>query len=178
MNKQLKIVAISGIFAVIAGISVAMNLEQVDAAVGQGVPLKQYGSVGSPVCGDKLCSEAQSLIDIEDDTRIGSISGEDSSAPSMVLIGIDKYKASTNKQGEINYRITFSLTSGDHDLKDILIHVQSDLARFNYEVTSLSTLKSSVHIIRVMAIDPDSITSEIIGYTLTGPTDPTGQFLR
>jgi len=179
MNKQLKIVAISGIFAIIAGLSVAMNLEKVDAAPGAGVPVKQFGAkTAGIVCGDRLCSEPQSLIDIEEEHNIIDLKGDTDTAPTAKLISIHKYKAGPNQQGEISYKITFSVTAGTANLKDILIHAQSDLGDFDYKISSISSLKSSVQVIRIMAVDPDSITGEIIGYTITGPTAQTGQFPR
>jgi len=171
MNKQQKIVAISGIFVIIAGMSVAMNLEKVDAAPGAGVPLKQFGAATAGiVCGDRLCSEPISVIDIEDETQIGTISEEDSTAPTAMLMSVDKYKISTSQKDAITHRITFSLTAGTVNLQDIQLHIQSDVGQWEYTVSSLNALKSSVNVIRVKALDADSITTEIVAYSLTGPT--------
>jgi len=181
MNKQLKIVAISGMLAVIAGIAVATSLEQAQAQMGGGNPLTekkigakspgQYGAATAGiVCGDRLCSQPESLIDIEEDTPIGSIGEDDADAPTVKLIGIDKYRESTNRQGEINYRITFSVTAGSQDLRNIEFRIHSDLTTVNFEIASLNSLKSSVNVVRVKAIDPDSITGELIAYSITGPT--------
>jgi len=143
-------VAISGIVALIAGIATATSLEQAEAT--------------------KHETPSTSLIDIEEDTPIGSIGEDDSSAPTVKLISIDKYRPSTNKQGDITYRITFSLTAGDTDLRNIEFQIKSDISKIDFEIASLNTLKSSVNVVRVKAIDSDSITGEIIGYSLTGPT--------
>ena len=171
-------VAITGILAFVAGLSTAMSFDTADAAAGEGNPLLRTGSAGSPVCGDRLCSEPQSVIDIEEENSIGSIRQEDSSAPTAELISIDKYMASTNKQDAITYKITFRMTAGTEDLKNIVINVKSDMGNSDFEISSLNKLSSSVNVIRVKALDADSITGEIIGYSLTGPTDPIGQFPR
>ncbi len=167
--------AIAGILAVIAGISVATTLEQANALVAEGKPAQRYGSATAGiVCGDRLCSDAQSMFDIEEDTSIGSIGEDDASAPTVKLISIDKYRESTNRQGDITYRITFSLTAAADNLRNIEFQIKSDIGTIDFEIASLNALKSSVNVVRVKAIDPDSITGEIIGYSITGPTSPDG----
>jgi hypothetical protein len=96
---------------------------------------------------------------------------ESSDAPTAKLISIQRY-TSAPYAGEagISYKITFSVTAGDTNLRDIMIHAQSDLDSFDYEISSLNALKSAVQVLRIHAIDPDSITGELIGYSLTGPT--------
>jgi hypothetical protein len=179
MQKQSKIIAVVGMIALIAGIVGATAIEQAAAQqaainpVNPNAPTaKAYGAkTAGVVCGDRLCSEVTTKLDIQDNTSIGSISTESSDSPSAKLISIQRY-TSAPYAGEagISYKITFSVTAGDTNLRDILFHVQSDLDSFEYEVSSLNALKSSVQVIRVHAIDPDSITGELIGYSLTGPT--------
>ena len=171
MNKQLKIVAIAGIVAAIAAVGAATAFEQAEALKAEGKPAQRYGSATAGiVCGDRLCSESDPNFDVEEDTPIGSIGEDDGNAPTVKLISVDKYRESTNRQGEINYRITFSVTAGSTDLRNIEFQIHSDLTTVDFEIASLNALKSSVQVVRVMAIDPDSITGEVIGYSLTGPT--------
>ena len=179
MQKQSKIIAVAGMLAVIAGIFVATSMEQAQAQqagvnpVNPNAPVaKAYGQkTAGVVCGDRLCSEAESKMDIQDNTPIASITTESSDAPTAKLISIEKYtKAPYADTAGISYKITFSLTGGDTNLRDIHIAVQSDLDSFTYEVSNLNAISSSVHVIRIHALDPDSITGEIIGYQLTGPT--------
>ncbi len=179
MQKQSKIIAVAGMLAVIAGIFVATSMEQAQAQqagvnpVNPNAPVaKAYGQkTAGVVCGDRLCSEATSKIDIEETHTVGSISTEGSDAPHAELISIERYtKAPYADTAGISYKITFSLTGGDTNLRDIQIHVQSDLDNFDYEVSNLNSLSSSIHVIRIHALNPDSITGELVGYTLTGPT--------
>jgi len=114
------------------------------------------------------------MFDIEEDTSIGAIGEDDASAPTVKLISIDKYRESTNRQGDITYRITFSLTAAADNLRNIEFQIKSDIGTIDFEIASLNALKSSVNVVRVKAIDPDSITGEIIGYSITGPTSPDG----
>jgi len=161
MKQQSKIIAVAGMLAVIAGIVAATSIEQAEA---------QANPAGI-ICGDRLCSDVLYKIDVEEDTPMGILDNESSDAPTAKLISIQRY-TSAPYAGEagISYKITFSVTAGDTNLRDILIHVQSDLDSFEYEVSSLNALKSAVQVVRVHAIDPDSITGELIGYSLTGPT--------
>ncbi len=177
MQNYTKIIAVAGMLAVIAGIALATTMEQAQAQtvnpVNPNAPTaKAFGpKTAGIVCGDRLCSEVESKIDIQDNTPIGSLSTESSDAPTAKLISIQRY-TSAPYAGEagISFKITFSITAGDTNLRDILIHVQSDLDSFDYEISSLNALKSAVQVVRVHAIDPDSITGELIGYSLTGPT--------
>jgi len=177
MNSNLKIALVAGFVGLIAGISIAT----IDTATAQmlkptspdisRLSPKSFGAkTAGIVCGDRLCNEPQSVIDIEDSHTIGSISGEDSSAPHVQLISIDKYRQSTAQQSAITYKITFSVTAGEIDLRHIEFQVESDVDKTDFEISSLSSLKSSVNVVRIKAIDPDSITGEITGYSLTGPT--------
>jgi len=176
MQKQSKIIAVAGMLAVIAGIFVATSMEQAQAQMNPVNPnAPTVGAFGQKtagiVCGDRLCSEVVSKIDIQDNTPIGIIDNESSDAPSARLISIDRYKSAPYAgEAGISYKITFSMTGGDTNLRDIHIHVQSDLDSFDYIVGNLNALSSSVHVIRIHAIDPDSITGELIGYNLSGPT--------
>jgi len=105
-------------------------------------------------------------IDIEEDTPIGSITSDPAHAPTTKLISIDKYESKSYSNANITYTITFELIAGDTNLKDIQIHVQSDVDNFGFSVSSLNAHSSSVNVIRVHAMDPDSITGEIIGFSL------------
>ncbi len=178
MQKQSKIIAVVGMLAIIAGIGIATTMEQVQAQLNPTHPDVQRLSPSSfgaktagIVCGDRLCSEAASIIDIEEDTPIGAITNDDANAPTARLISIDKYTSTPGIEFTgISYRITFSLMAGDTNLRDILIHVQTDVDDFEFNISSLNAFSSSVNVIRVHAMDPDSITGEIVGYSLTGPT--------
>jgi hypothetical protein len=173
MQKQSKIIAVAGMLAIIASIVAATSIEQAEAQANPMVKSpKTFGQKTSGIiCGDRLCSDVESKIDIQDNTPIGILDNESSDAPSARLISIDRYKSAPSAgESGISYKITFSITAGDTNLRDILIHAQSDLDSFDYEVSSLNALKTTIQVLRIHAIDPDSITGELIGYSLTGPT--------
>jgi hypothetical protein len=172
MQKQQKMIALASVLAIVASITVVSTLEQVQAenigTIGgpSNLPPKSYGSATN-VCGDRLCDEPQSVIDIEEHHNIGSISTEDSAAPTASLISIDKYDSGAPGQGStVTYKITYSVTAGTEDLKDIQIHANTDLGNWDFSISSLSAHSSTVNVARLNAIDADSITGEIVHYTV------------
>ncbi len=176
MNKQLKIVAIVGALALIAGISVAtlgeaqaQMLKPTHPDVKRMAPGMFGAKTSNIVCGDRLCNEPEFIIDIEEDTPIGIVSTDDSLAPTVSLISIDKFRAST-AQENITYKLTFAVTAGETNLRNIEFVVKTDVGQYDYEIDSLNALKTSINVLRVKALDPDSINGELIGYSLTGPT--------
>jgi len=183
MNSNLKIVMIAGFVGLIAGISIAT----IDTATAQmlkptspdisRLSPKSFGSATAGiVCGDRLCNEPQPDFDIEEDTPIGLVD-DDAHTPSISNVSIDKLRPSSS-QDNISYRITFTVTSGDIDLRNIELEIQSDIDRTEFEISSLNSLKSSVNVIRIKAIDPDSINGGITGYSMTGPTSSDPDALR
>ncbi len=143
MQKQSKIIAVAGMIALIAGIAGATAIEQAEAQQAATNPVnpnaptaKAYGSkTAGVVCGDRLCGEVVSSIHVEDTTTIQEISTETSDAPTTKLISVQKYK-SAPYAGEvgISYKITFSITAGDTNLRDIQIHGQSDIDTIDHTI--------------------------------------------
>ncbi len=135
---------------------------------------KSYGSANSQVCGDRLCSEpargATPAFDIEEEDRVQLIDEHDENTPTAKLISIQKLRESTNKADPITHIVTFSVTSGKMDLEHIGIHVSSDMASSDFNIESLSSFKSAVNVIRIMALDADSIDGGITSYSLSPPT--------
>lgn len=182
MQKQSKIIAVVGMIALIAGIAGATAIEQAEAQtvnpVNPNAPTaKAYGAkTAGIVCGDRLCSEVVSKISVEPNTPIKEISTESSDAPTAKLISVERY-TSAPYAGEvgISYKITFRVTAGDTNLRDIQIHGQSDIDTIDHTISSLSSFKSSVQVVRIHAIEADTITGKIVSYSITGPTsDPEG----
>ncbi len=178
MQKQTKIIALAVFAAAIAGIAAATTVESVQAQTLnptspdiQRLSPKSFGSkTAGIVCGDQLCSAATHSMNIEDETPVGEITTPSGDAPTAKLISIDRYRPSTNQQDAITYKITFSVTAGTDDLRDIHINAHSDVDNEDFSISSLNALKSSVNVIRIKALDADSIQGEIVGYSVTGPT--------
>jgi len=149
----------------VAGVFIGMNVIVSEAQVG-GNPLteKRIGpqSPTSPVCGDRLCSAATPSMDIEETHAIVFIDNEDPSTPTVQLIQISKIRNSVDKAGGITHIITFRVTAGVDNLRDIQIHASSDVESVDVGITQLNALQSSVNVLRIRALDADSIDGGIV----------------
>jgi len=181
MNSKAKLAAVA-ILPMFIGIMIGMSVEAIDAQVGGGLTDKRigaktpknYGAMTSGiVCGDSLCGDATPSMDIEEHNEILYLDEHDPETPTTKLIDIRKYKPSSNKADAITYIITYSITAGTERLENIQVHVRTDVQEDTYTIGSLDALKSSVNVIRVKALDPDSIDGGIVSYSVVPPTyDP------
>jgi hypothetical protein len=132
---------------------------------------KSFGAATAGiVCGDQLCGQAVHTIDIEETHKIGEIDSDTDAAPHVALISIDRFRQNTQNTDPITFRITFSVTAGTENLRNIEFEVKSDVDQQEFEISSLNALSSSVNVIRIRALDADSITGELTSYSITGPT--------
>jgi len=111
----------------------------------------------------------QQVMDIEEDDPIGEIDRNDSAAPHLQYAKIERYNSASRTNMEaITFKITYGITAGNQDLKDIQIRVTTDSGVWNYEISSLDAFATNKNVARIKALDPDSITGEFIGYTTSG----------
>jgi len=180
MNRNLRTFAALSLVPLFIGVIIGYGINISEAQVG-GNPLTdrvigaqspgQFGAAtANIVCGDRLCNAATPAFDIEETHDITFIDEHDENTPTAKLISIQKLRQSTNKADAITHIITFSITAGKMDLENIGIHVSSDTDSSDFTIKSLSSLKSSVNVIRIMALDADSIDGGITGYSLSPPT--------
>jgi len=176
MNRNLRTFAALSLVPLFIGVIIGYGINISEAQVG-GNPLtdrvigaqspKSFGyQTSNIVCGDRLCADATPAFDVEEAHDIK----HDENTPTAKLISITKMRESTNKQDAITYIITFSVTSGKTNLENIGIHVSSDTDSSDFTISSLQSFKSSTNVIRIMALDADSIDGGITGYTLAPPT--------
>jgi len=97
---------------------------------------------------------------------IGEIDDNDPVPPQAKLIKIEGVRYSPDRQDPVTYKIIYSLTAGQEDLVDIQIRAITDMVVWDYEISSLNSHSSSINVARLKALDPDSISGEIIGYTI------------
>lgn len=180
MNGNLKTFAALSIIPLFLGVIIGYGINISEAQVGSN-PLtdkvigaktpKSFGyQTSNIVCGDRLCDEATPAFDVEEDLDITFIDEQDENTPTAKLIQISKYRPSTNKADPITYIVTYSVTAGKTDLENIQIHASSDVESADYNIKSLTALKTSKNVIRIKALDPDSLDGGITGYTLAPPT--------
>jgi len=180
MNRNLRTFAALSLVPLFIGVIIGYGINISEAQVG-GNPLtdrvigaqspKSFGyQTSNIVCGDRLCADATPAFDVEETHDITFINEHDENTPTAKLISITKMRESTNKQDAITHIITFSITAGQTNLENIGIHVNSDTDSSDFTISSLQALKSSKNVIRIMALDADSIDGGITGYTLAPST--------
>jgi len=180
MNRQIKLMAAFAFLPLFFGIMIGMSIQASDAQMSGGITdprlgaslaPKSYGSATAGiVCGDRLCNEATPSFDVEEEHDITLIDAHDETTPTSKLIDIRKYKPSTNKQDAITYIITYSVTAGTERLENIQVHISSDVTSETYNIGSLNALKTSKNVVRIMALDADSLDGGIVSYVVAPPT--------
>ncbi len=178
MNSKAKLAAVA-VLPLFVGLMIGMSVEAIDAQMSGGLTEKRigaktpknYGAMTSGiVCGDQLCGDATPSMDIEEHHEIQYLDEHDPETPTTKLIDIRKYKPSSNKADAITYIITYSITAGTENLENIQVHVRTDVQEDTYTIGSLNALSSSVNVVRVKALDPDSIDGGIVSYSVAPPT--------
>ncbi len=188
MKARVKTIAIAGVLPLFVGALIGMSMESSDAQMlkpthpdVKRLSPKSFGSQGI-VCGDQLCKPGMDVrfvgpdktpaMDVENE-RIKYLDKHDESTPTAKLVDIRKLKESTNKQDAITYIVTYTVTAGNERLENIYVHASSDMEEDTYVISSLNALKSSVNVIRIKALDPDSLDGGIVSYSVAPPTyDP------
>jgi len=66
------------------------------------------------------------------------------------------------------YAVMFTVTAGDQDLENTIIEVKSDVFVHEITINSLKAFESTEGLSRVRALDPNSITGEIVAFQLAG----------
>lgn len=113
------------------------------------------------------------VLDIEENNRVEIIDSESEETPTLTLDRITKLRASTNKMDPITHTVHYSVTAGTINLENIQVEVTSDVEQEDYLVNSLTSFKTSKNVARIKALDADSITIEITGWSVAPPTgDP------
>ena len=116
------------------------------------------------------------VLDIEENNRVEIVDSVSEEAPTLTLDKITKLRASTNKMDPITHTVHYTVASGTINLENIQVEVTSDVEQEDYSLSSLTSFKSSKNVARIKALDVDSITIEITGYSLVFPTgDPRGE---
>ena len=180
MNRNLRTFAALSLVPLFIGVIIGYGINISEAQVG-GNPLtdrvigaqspKSFGyQTSNIVCGDRLCADATPAFDVEEVHDVTFIDENDENTPTAKLISIQKLRESTNKADAITHIITFSVTAGQTNLENIGIYVSSDVDSSDFNIKSLQSLKSSKNVIRIKALDSDSIDGGITGYTLAPPT--------
>ena len=66
------------------------------------------------------------------------------------------------------YTVHFRVTAGDQDLENIIIEGKSDVFAHEIVIDTLKAFKSTEGIARVKALDPSTMTGEIVAFQIAG----------
>ena len=150
------------------GILIGMSVQTHDAeaikAEGTGLSSpKSYGSATAGiVCGDRLCSE----INLPYASMPLEVTEAD--MPSYMPTLDFKETYGFHNDADDTWSIRFGFTAGDRDLKNIIIQCKSDVFEHEIVVESLKAYESAVGFSRIKALDPASITGDIVSFELAG----------
>jgi len=163
-TKYLALLAILPIFAAIIMVN---NIGTSDAAVATGSPgTLSPGSFGSAtagiVCGDRLCSESTPVAPMP--MAISVIEEDDMPdyMPSLGLKSISKFMSDAKN----TYVIEFTVTAAEKNLENIKIICTTDVETIETTITRLPALTSTTNVVRILAMDPASVTGEIISFQI------------
>jgi len=148
---------------IIIGISIQTSQAQLDESrPGASLSPKSYGSATERiVCGDRLCSESTPAAPMPIVLRVIQDSMPDY-MPSLGFKSLSKFLGDTSN----TYTVEFTVTAAEKDLMNIVVQCKTDVDIINTVVFQLDALTTTTNVIRIKAMDPESITGEIISFQI------------
>jgi len=73
-----------------------------------------------------------------------------------------------DREARDTYAVMFGVTAGDRDLENIIIQCKSDVFAHEIVIDSLKAFETTTGMSRVKAMDPTTITGEIVAFQLAG----------
>jgi len=161
--KYWALLAILPLFVgIIIGISIQTSQAQLtDPRPGAQTPGSFGAATAGIVCGDRLCSESTPVAPMPPVIRIQQESMPDF-MPSLGFKSLSKFAGDSSN----TYAIEFTVTAAEKGLMNIKIICKSDVETIATDVSALSALTTTTNVIRIKAMDPDSITGEIISFQI------------
>ena len=142
-----------------------------DPRIGPQSPRQFGAATAGIVCGDRLCNEPTTEIDVEDEDVTITDSSPDYT-PTITLNDVNMRRVSSAATGQV-VNVHYSVTCGTMDLQHIMVEIRSDMEQEDFMVGSCTALNTSQNVGRVRAMDPDSIHIELSSYQIAPPTgDP------
>ena len=155
------------ILPIFAALIVANKIGTSDAVVAKGSPgTLAPGSFGAAtagiVCGDRLCSESTPVAPMP--MAISVIEEDDMPdyMPSLGLKSISKFMSDAKN----TYVVEFTVTAAEKNLENITITCTTDVETIETTITRLPALTSTTNVVRILAMDPASITGGIISFQI------------
>jgi len=148
---------------IMIGMSIQISAAQLDEPrLGAAVPPKSYGSATAGiVCGDRLCSDSTPAAPMPPTVRVI----EDTMPeymPTLGFVSMNKFSGDSPN----TYAVVFTVTAGQANLENIIILCKTDVDTLETGVTSLAALTTTKNMVRINAMDPASISGEIISFQI------------
>ena len=165
--KYWALLAILPLFVgIIIGISIQSSQAQLDEPrLGAALAPQSYGAATEGiVCGDRLCSDSTPVAPMPIAIRVI----EDSMPEYMPTLG---FKSLSKFEGDSSntYAVEFTVTAAQKNLRNVKIICSTDVETIETEITSLNALQTTTNLLRIRAMDPASITGEIISFQIAAP---------
>ena len=163
-TKYLALLAILPLFAgIMIGVSIQISAAQLDEPrLGASLSPKSYGSAAAGiVCGDRLCSDSTPVAPMPIAIRVIENKMPDF-MPSLGFKSLSMFEGDSSN----TYAVEFTVTAAERNLKSIKIICKTDVETIETEVSNLSALETTTNVIRIRAMDPASITGEIISFQI------------
>jgi len=164
---KIKYWALLAILPLFVGIMIGMSIQISEAQLdeprpGASLPPKSYGSATAGiVCGDRLCSDSTPAAPMPETMRVI----EDTMPeymPTLGFVSVNKFSGDSPN----TYAVVFTVTAGQANLENIKIVCNTDVDTLETSVTSLAALTTTKNMIRIQAMDPASVTGEIISFQI------------
>jgi len=161
--KYWALLAILPLFAgIMIGVGIQTSQAQLDEKrIGAATPSSFGSETAGIVCGDRLCSESTPVAPMPPVIRIQQESMPDF-MPSLGFKSLSKFAGDSSN----TYAIEFTVTAAEKGLMNIKIICKSDVETIATDVSALSAFTTTTNVIRIKAMDPDSITGEIISFQI------------
>jgi len=163
-TKYWALLAILPLFAgILIGMSIQISEAQLDEPrPGASLSPKSYGAATAGiVCGDRLCSDSTPAAPMPPVVVVQKESMPDF-MPSLKFVSVHNFSGDSPN----TYAVVFTVTAGKANLENIMILCTTDVGTLETEVTSLAALTTTTNMVRIKAMDPASITGEIISFQI------------
>jgi len=174
---KMKYWALLAILPLFVGIIIGISIQTSEAQITEPRPGAQTpGSFGAAtkgiVCGDRLCNEATPVAPMP--IRL-VVQQEESMPDFMPTLG---FKSLSKFAGDSanTYAVEFTVTAAERAVKNIKIKCTTDVETVETEITRLRALATTTNVVRIKAMDPASITGEIISFQIARGAPPTSPF--
>ncbi len=164
--KYLSLLAILPILsAIIVASNIGTSFAGTEKAEGKPGGLSGPQSFGAAtagiVCGDRLCSEITPTAPMPPVMNVLEESMPEF-MPSLEFVSVHTFSAASPN----TYAVVFKVTSGSANLENIKIFCKTDVDTLETEVSSLTASTTATNMVRIKAMDPASITGEIISFQI------------